>query len=370
MNRKRLHIALLVSGLLLLYACDATIHEYPKPLTSHITIELNADRRAPLYYKEIVCGANGLQEENLLAEERADPYSPDERLALRFVIEVYQGKHIDMRSPQPERLIIRREKIIPNDMQPPQDTLLLELPEGDYSALSWADYVPAENPSDWHYKTDILSDVNVVEGHTPRVNHHKSAATGYTDFSVKYDANGQEQIIINNYSHPQLAQEVPDKQFIAVHTDRPLGRYKIYATDIDEFLEAGGSLDDIQVQITYRQYISNGYNVATQQPNSFIQASSFVMRPQISVTRSGETDSPIAYDYVLVSSNNEDHVMADVTIYDKDGNEINHYQGIDIPLQRNKETVVRGPFLTLEHGSGGIGIDDNFEGEHVVEVNY
>ena len=61
---------------------------------------------------------------------------------------------------------------------------------------------------------------------------------------------------------------------------------------------------------------------------------------------------------------------ADLFIYDKDGNEINHYQNIDIPLQRNKETVVRGPFLTLERGSGGIGIDDEFEGEHVVEVTY
>ena len=110
--------------------------------------------------------------------------------------------------------------------------------------------------------------------------------------------------------------------------------------------------------------------MATQQPNSFIEASSFVIQPQLPSTRSGSQETPLAYDYVLVSSDKEDHVMADLFIYDKDGNEINHYQNIDIPLQRNKETVVRGPFLTLERGSGGIGIDDEFEGEHVVEVTY
>lgn len=370
MNRRKSHITFLVSGLLLLYACDTTIHEYPIPMTSHIIVELNVDRSAPLYYKEITYGKDGVLEEKLLAEEFAEPYTADDRLAMRLIAEVYQGEHYDLRSSQPSHLVARREKVVPKDMLPPQDTLHIELPEGDYTILSWADYVPAGNPADWHYQTEVLSAISIVDEHTPRVNHHKSAATGYTDFAIDLNASQQGHTIVKGYSHEELARAEELERYIPVYTNRPLGRYKIYTTDIDDFVAAGGSLDSIQVQVIYRQYISNGYNVATQQPNSFIETSSFVIQPQLPSTRSGNEETPLAYDYILVSNDKEDHVMADLFIYDKDGNEINHYQNINIPLVRNKETVVRGPFLTLERGSGGINIDDEFEGEHVVEVTY
>lgn len=77
----------------------------------------------------------------------------------------------------------------------------------------------------------------------------------------------------------------------------------------------------------------------------------------------------LAYDYVLTSDTQEDHVLVDIAIYDReDGTELNHFQNVDIPLRRNRETVVRGPFLTREVGSG-IEIDDNFDGEFVVPIN-
>ena len=46
----------------------------------------------------------------------------------------------------------------------------------------------------------------------------------------------------------------------------------------------------------------------------------------------------------------------------------NHYQNIDVPLYRNRETVIKGPFLTKTIGSGDIGIDDDFDNEHVVVI--
>lgn len=370
MNRKRLHTTLIGGGLLLLYACDATIHEYPHPVTTHVVVELNVDRSAPLYYKELTYGKDGVSEEKLLAEESAEPYTADERLAMRLVAEVHQGERDALRGSPSTHIVARREKIVARDMLPPQDTLHIELPDGDYTILTWADYVPAAEPADWHYQTASLTAISITEGHTPRVNHHKSAATGYTDFAVDRSTSQQGRTIIKCYSHESLARNTADEGYIPVYTNRPLGRYKIYATDIDEYVAAGGSLDEIQVQVTYRQYISNGYNVATQQPNSFIEASTFVTQPQLPVTRSGSQETPLAYDYVLVSTDKEDHIKADLFIYDKDGTEINHYQDIDIPLQRNKETVIRGPFLTLERGSGGISINEEFEGEHVVEVTY
>lgn len=81
----------------------------------------------------------------------------------------------------------------------------------------------------------------------------------------------------------------------------------------------------------------------------------------------GDGSVLLAYDYVLTSSDKEDHVLVDVFIYAND-QELNHYQNITIPLQRNRETVVKGPFLTKEIGSGDIGIDDDFDGGFEVVI--
>ena len=40
---------------------------------------------------------------------------------------------------------------------------------------------------------------------------------------------------------------------------------------------------------------------------------------------------------------------------------------IDVPLERSKLTIVRGPFLTTQ-ASGGVGIDPGFDGEWNYEI--
>ena len=71
---------------------------------------------------------------------------------------------------------------------------------------------------------------------------------------------------------------------------------------------------------------------------------------------------------MLTDDGREDHVLIDVFVYDENGDEVNHYQNIDVPLYRNRETVLRGPFLTQNVGSGDIGIDDGFDDEFVVVI--
>lgn len=113
-----------------------------------------------------------------------------------------------------------------------------------------------------------------------------------------------------------------------------------------------------------KQYVSAGYNVDTENPNRFVQTQTMETIPSI-VPEDGSV--LLAYDYVLTSLDKEDHVLIDVFIY-KDDRELNHYQNITIPLQRNKETVIKGPFLTQKVGSGDIGIDDDFDGGFEVVI--
>ena len=100
-------------------------------------------------------------------------------------------------------------------------------------------------------------------------------------------------------------------------------------------------------------------------PNAFVETRTMETSP---TTLTDDGTLLLAYDYVLASDRREDHVLVDVFVYDGNGKEINHYQNIDVPLYRNRETVIKGPFLTKTIGSGDIGIDDDFDNEHVVVI--
>ena len=118
------------------------------------------------------------------------------------------------------------------------------------------------------------------------------------------------------------------------------------------------------MRIIYKQYVSAGYNVDTQNPNAFVESRTMETSPS---TVEADGSVLLAYDYVLTSSDREDHVLIDVFLYEN-GQELNHYQDIEVPLWRNRETVIKGPFLTRSVGSGDIGIDEGFDDEFVVVI--
>ena len=118
------------------------------------------------------------------------------------------------------------------------------------------------------------------------------------------------------------------------------------------------------MRIIYKQYVSAGYNVDTQTPQ---RLRGEPHDGDLALDGRGRRERAPAYDYVLTSSDREDHVLIDVFLYE-DGQELNHYQDIEVPLWRNRETVIKGPFLTRSVGSGDIGIDEGFDDEFVVVI--
>ena len=85
---------------------------------------------------------------------------------------------------------------------------------------------------------------------------------------------------------------------------------------------------------------------------------------QLSALDNGEVW--LGFDYMFVGT--IDSVVAVwVEIYDKNGNLISGSPVIDIPLLRNKRTVVKGEFLTTQ-ASGGVKVDPGFEGNHNVHI--
>lgn len=351
----------LVSGLVLGFAsCDTTIHEYPRPEENVLVLlELNVDRIPPQYYKELTYDHNGEYEETLLESELSETYTPNERLSMRLVTELYK-----MESPEDRidkgTLVAHRIVTVDRLKEAPQDTLQFHVPAGIYRALTWADYSLKDDANDWHFKTEKLDAVQVDVDHKPRNNHHKNSAAGSCNFSVDFDLSksGDPVILSETRATPATDHVVP------VYLERAVGRFRLWATDLQDFFKSGNRLEDLRIQIIYKQYVSAGYNVDTETPNRFVQMRTMETTP---TTVPGDGSVLLAYDYVLTSSDKEDHVLVDVFVYDED-KELNHYQNITIPLQRNRETVVKGPFLTREIGSGDIGIDDDFDDEIVVVI--
>lgn len=365
MKRNLSYIAILICLLSLgVTACDETIHEYPRTNEVLVMVELNADRTPPLYYKGLIYDETGNSIVQELPEEQATGYIPDERLCVHFIVELYKlpsaGASVD------EGILVDRRELSTDRLaQPPQDTLAFQLPQGYYRVLTWGDYAPEARVSDWHFDTSRLNAVRENIDHTPMVNHHKNAAAGSCDFSVTVGRYGEEISVSTPGSTATVTPSgVP---LVPVYMERPSARFHLRATDWNDYSKkrSRASVNDLQVRIVYKQYVGIGYNVESETLNAFVESRTMEMVPPEDPD-GGE--AVLAYDYVLTNDGREDHVLIDLFIYDEEGQEINHYQNIDVPLYRNHETVLRGPFLTKQVGSGDIGIDDEFDDEFVVVI--
>lgn len=358
MTRHSIYPMILAGVVFLLASCDKTIHEYPGPADTVAVVELNVDRAPLRYYKELFYDEDGEYSETVLEPDFAEGYTASGQLAMRMITELYRLPSSGARINKGE-LVSRRVVSVERLMEAPQDTLQFHVPEGNYRLLAWADYVPKEDLADWHFDTGQLDAVEENVDHHPRDNHHKNSAAGTFSFAVDAGEGGRMSVL-----HDGSRSGRADDGLVPVYLERTSGRLRLVATDLQTFLDGGNSLDDIKVKIVYSQYVSAGYNVDTQTPNRFVATRTMETVPSEPY---GDGTVQLAYDYVLASDAKEDNVLVDIFLY-KDDTEINHYQNITVPLMRNMETVVKGPFLTKKIGSGDIGIDDGFDDEIVVVI--
>lgn len=360
-----------VAGAMAVAGCDATIHVYPRPGRSRVAVEVNVDRRPPVYYKEVVYGEGGARVEREMEATRAEAYAVEDSMAMRVVVELFEvpreGADVDE-----GRLVERREVTVDRLAGAPQDTLWFEVGDGVYRALAWADYVPADGgTADWHFETDTLDVVRARLDHHPGDNHEKSCAAGRVDFSVDFGRDEEGFPLMLGRSRGggdgvggDGGFEEAEGRMVDVGMERPAGRWRLWTTDLAEFEEAGGRVEELRVRLLYRQYVAVGFDVGSGEPNDFARTREVMARP---TTVPGDGTVLLAYDYVLTGSEGEDMVVVDVVVEDGEGREVNRYEGLRVPLWRNRETVVRGPFLTRRVEANGVGVDEEFDDEFIIE---
>lgn len=327
----------------LLFSC---IHEDMSSCKSSIALEINTDPSPTKYYKHVVYDDKG----NFETIDLNPDFAIDPNIGIdydkRFIVEVYRNPI--SRSAPADKPITRQTITTSSDSKDQPANFNIEVPTGEYSTLIWCDYVPKNSAAnDWYFKTETLFEVSENLDCAVTDNNLKESYSHNNEFTIKP---GQYQ-----------------QQHINVTANRVSGRYRVMANDLEDFQNLGGDTVGLRVKVVYQQFVSIGYNVATQQPNKFIQSRSYITTP-MNIEIQGINKFQLSHDLILASTGKEDFIMADIYVFDKNDKNINHYTDIKIPLMRNMETIISGPFLTQKKGDGGIGIDDNFDNEHVVII--
>ncbi len=155
---------------------------------------------------------------------------------------------------------------------------------------------------------------------------------------------------------------------VPVELRRPQAKYRIIATDVDEFLSRGtkargGYTVKFRYGIMPWQYDAWAGTI-----DGYMDGMDFTVPLELSTASDGTVQ--MGFDW-LFAVNNISEVRLSLTLFDEYLVPVSHVTDIAVPLQRGKLTTITGDFLTNEVG-GAISIDTEWAGtvEIDAEVSY
>ena len=368
------HIEILLFILLggLMAACDSTIHIYPDPQPSLVVLQLDINRSAPLLYKSVTYDSICHRSERLLSNSPSITGNIPDGYLMRITVEVHDASVSKSRQPQrvDQTTLVSRRMLFANPYDvSPQDTLHYYLPDGDYFAVAWADYVPADNPYDWYFDTSDINDIVFDPNNYPSNPYLRSSECGSCEFSIDFSLSPE--------GYPTSEREANRPVYtrkIPLNISQPAGRFRIIASDFRFYRDI---INSCSVKVVYRQFVSTGYspvrNSTTEIISSYDWSSPLFIEPY---TLGGclSTDKSIITDYIFANPTRETRIIADFYFFDANGNCFNQCIGVEIPIYQNRETIVHGNFLTSspnqKKGNNGVNIDEGFDGENIIQVTF
>ena len=347
MKRNR-HIRKFWSGLLalpfLMAAC--TLHEEP---------ELTADGELGVDPTEVNVEVNLTLDLNL--PEQGNEENSSARVSAntdylhRFIVEAYFNRQPVARQVFVENITDRTHLSLPVSMK---------LHARSYQLVVWKDYVSAETPQeDLHYNTQSL--VPVIP--------NRASHTGNTEYKDVFV--GTTSLDLTAYADQWGAVVEQD-----VALQRPVARYELIATDVDKFLQriADGEVsgERFTARIKYSGYLPVGYNVLDDVPKHSLMYMQY--NTSFDVPEEGTDELRVGFDYVFVSNEGSASVPMEIEIVNENNVTVAN-SVLNVPLERGKNTVWTGEFLTGDDQGGqgggdkpddeedGIGIDSDYDDE-------
>lgn len=327
------NIPCMVLGLTLLVSCHKTIHEHPyeqmKPLRT-VRVVL-ADATEPWrQYKRVDWAVSGeiltTDLGNVLCEN-------EEEVALQDISGTLEIKAMS----GDNHVIDCRETSL-------DKALFFDLLEGPYKMTAWADFRP-EGDADWLWDSSNLSNVSLFPQRLPLEIELCEGFAASVDMVVT----------------PPL--EPADTMTVTLPLRRTMGRIRLVPDDIVKMRKLTGSYDRLMARLSYTQFVPTGFDAEN-------HTTCFVISGYERHTLT--SDDGTLTDLVLCPSGRELALHMSVTYFLPSGEEIGTVSGIPVPLWQGRETVVCGSLLTGGmpgvEGSGGMGIDESFEGENLVRL--
>lgn len=237
----------------------------------------------------------------------------------------------------------------------------LDLLPGNYNIMVWSDLIEGSE-SNSYYNADNFSEIMLTGEHRGNTN-YRDAFRGMGNITLVSD----------------VVEHAPETLNITMQ--RPLAKYELITTDLQEFIDkemeylAKEALtrgeeaptrvdtDDYTVVLLYSGFMPNTYNMNTDKPVDSELGITF--ESKLNVLNSKEAS--LGFDYVFVNGN-KSAVSVQVGLYDKSGRQIALSGAINIPLSRNKHTMLKGQFL-IQQASGGININPDFDGNHNIIID-
>lgn len=344
MLRRYIYIILAAVQCALLSGC--AVHQWPEQKSPEVTIPLRLEYEPDLYIWEHLY-------DPLLGIVEAEHPSPDPfpdypgasskytNIVPAGVVAVYVKV---FPADDPRRCIMEQTFI--NEINGGYDTdLKLALPdEATYDIVVWSDLLTGAAAEPFYDATDF-NRVHIIADNYAGNTDYRDAYRG----RIRVDASATEG------SH-------------VVRMRRPMGKFELVTTDLSEFLDrettrlnlpTRAKAEDYRVVISFPMYYPNSYSAMEDRLENAAMGVAFETR----MTVTGVSEASLGFEYVMLNDIADSGVQTRVDVYDMSGNHVAGSAMFTVPMRRDYHTLLRGAFLSTE-GSGGVGIDPGFNGDH------
>lgn len=258
----------------------------------------------------------------------------------RFIVEAYL-----------DRQVVARQTVYEEDFNCFTLPVSMKLHARNYRILVWADYVNAETP-----EQGLVYDAENLAFILPAGKY-----IGNSRYKDVFAASTT--VDLTSYRNDWGAETGLD-----VTLYRPVARYELIAKDVETFLYklSTGSLkgDSFTARVKYSDYLPTGYNLWDDVPKNSLM----YMEYKVAFERpaDGTQELKLGFDYVWVGAGATASIPVELEILNEK-NEVLARTILSIPCERDKNTTVRGNFLTSDI-NGGIGIDPGYDGDLEVDL--
>ena len=358
MNRM-LHIVMAVAGALLLTGCP--VHQWPEPPHRDNTMVLHLHYEPDMWVWPHTYDPKMGQVEEVMPDGGVDDDHPgtSERYAnvvdhgtMRIVVRVSRADNAD-------RFI--GEFNFTRDVAGGAGydcDLELAMDAGDYVFTVWSDLSEDSSDVPFYDPSDFRRILMQRDGYRANSD-HRDAFRGRRTIHV----------VQNPYA------EEPERYEVTMR--RPAAKYEFVTTDLSEFLEREGirrnlpsraDISDYVVEVAYAAYLPSSYSAVDDRLENAVTG----VRYESQVRITGENEATIGFDYVLINETlkgESSGVLAEVSVYDMEGERVAHSQQFTVPLRRNHHTVLRGAFFSVM-AQGGVGVDPSYDGDYNVGFGF